>query len=119
MLLTLTTATILSFTATWAPLPSASRANVLASALIDAPVLQFAPPAPPPPAGGGGGGGGDDEGTGEFLRLLSPAEQTQVLGDWMQRSSIYKLTNDAVLAAAHSNMLGDLAVLKDFVRTPP
>lgn len=58
---------------------------------------------PPPPttsAGGGGGGGGDKD---EFLRVVDPEEEEHVIQDWISRSRIYKMTDDAELQERHKN----------------
>jgi|LauGreDrversion2_2_1035103.scaffolds.fasta_scaffold38530_1 hypothetical protein len=98
------------------PASSSRISGVSASALTETPVLQHQPPSSPPPVANGGGGGGDDDSSAEFLRLLSPVEQCQVLSEWLQRSRIYKLTDNAELAAQHQTAIADLEALQRFVR---
>lgn len=103
----------LAFSAPAAYAAQGSRLSVVASAILDAPVLQGAPPSPPPDVSSGGDGGGDD-GAGEFLRLLNAAEQASVLSDWLQRSRIYKLSDNADLVRAHADQIGELQALQNF-----
>jgi hypothetical protein len=99
------------------PASSSRISGVSASALTETPVLQHQPPSSPPPVANGGGGGGDDDSSAEFLRLLSPVEQCQVLSEWLQRSRIYKLTDNAELAAQHQTAIADLEALQRFDTT--
>lgn len=64
--------------------------------------LLVAPPPPPTIANsrGGGGGGGDKD---EFLRVVEPGEEERVMKDWLSRSRIYKMTDDAELQERHAD----------------
>lgn len=95
-----------------APPRSLQRAHVVAS--TGGLTLERAPPAPPPSAGdddGYGGGSGDES---EFLRLLNAEEQVEVLQDWASRSRIYKMTDNAEIAKAHSDFLDGVDELSSF-----
>ena len=83
------------------------------SALPSTPVLERAPPPAPPSADEGEGGGGDEGG--EFLRLLSTAEQKEVLNDWIHRTRIYKMTDNLKLSEAHAGSLTELEDLSSLV----
>ena len=76
-------------------------------------ILERAPPAPPPSTGDGGDSGGGG-GSNEFLRLLTSAEQADVLSDWIARTNIYKMTDDAQLVRAQVSALRQLEDLQSF-----
>ena len=99
----------------------ALRSRVVASAALSAPAVSVAYGGGDGGhgghgrgGGGGGGGGGDDDETAEFLRLLNSAEQATVLDDWVGRSRIYKMTDDAELRAAHTAHLAELEAMTEF-----
>ena len=73
------------------------------------PTMQVeAPPRPPPPTAvdRGEGGGGDSD---EYLRLLNPAEQAELIEDWTARSRVYRMSNDDEVVGQHTTALETLA----------
>jgi len=83
------------------PGPDAAALRVPRGSAGPAMNLQLAPPPPPTVHNGGGGGGGGDKD--EFLRVVEPDEEELVIQDWISRSRIYKMTEDAELHERHSN----------------
>lgn len=73
-------------------------------------------------SGGGGGGGEAGDGGNMFIRSLSPAEQKMVIGDWMSKSKVYRMTTslggDPTIGEAHNAQLESLSKLRIVSRRP-
>jgi len=94
--------------------PARRRSPTMAGAaqVLERPAVQLGGPPPPPPGprGYGGGGGGDKS----SLQKLDVDQTSRLLGEWVGSSRLYRMTDDAALAEAHTSGLATLQRIGEF-----